>query len=192
MAARCDDAGMARSRDTTPAALTYPDVGATARDDLLDRPPAGYRAEDRWAVIGTGSALFERAGDDVQRWGMQRGAGIRIRTTTTAEGRPVAPGDEAALRIGWWPADVPVRVVYVVDEPRRRGFAYGTLPGHPESGEELFEVVLDPDGTVRAHVRAFSRPGIRVARLGAPVARRVQEVYTRRYLRALPLSRDAR
>ena len=32
----------------------------------------------------------------------------------------------------------PCRVVYVIDEPDIRGFAYGTLPGHPESGEERF------------------------------------------------------
>ena len=180
---------MGRGGDEGRAALTYADVGATAREDLLDQPPRGFRPADRWAPIGTGRALFERAGADVQRWGMQRGAGIRIRTTTLTPGRALVEGDEAHLRIGWWPLDVPVRVVYVVDEPRRRGFAYGTLPGHPESGEELFEVCWGEDDVVRAHVRAFSRPGLFAVRLGAPVARLVQEVYTRRYLRAVPLSR---
>ena len=27
-------------------------------------------------------------------------------------------------------------VVYIIHEPDRQGFAYGTLPGHPESGDE--------------------------------------------------------
>jgi uncharacterized protein (UPF0548 family) len=40
------------------------------------------------------------------------------------------------MRVPLWPRDVPCRVVYVVDEPRRAGFAYGTLPGHPEIGGE--------------------------------------------------------
>lgn len=34
----------------------------------------------------------------------------------------------------------PCRVVYTVTESRRRGFAYGTLPGHPECGEEAFVI----------------------------------------------------
>jgi uncharacterized protein (UPF0548 family) len=49
-------------------------------------------------------------------------------------------------------------VVYVVDDENRRGFAYGTLPGHAERGEELFAVRYDPaDEAVYAEVTAFSR-----------------------------------
>ena len=56
------------------------------------------------------------------------------------------------------PVRAPCRVVYVVDEPDRRGFAYGTLPGHAESGEELFLVRYDPaTDEVYAEVTAFSR-----------------------------------
>ena len=67
----------------------------------------------------------------------------------------------------------PTRVVYVIDEPDRRGFAYGTLPGHPESGEEVF-IVERQAGSTSVEVRAFSRPGRWFTRLGAPVARRIQ------------------
>ena len=42
----------------------------------------------------------------------------------------------------------PVRVVYVIDEPNRKGFAYGTLDGHPESGEESWIVDQTDDGSV--------------------------------------------
>jgi hypothetical protein len=52
----------------------------------------------------------------------------------------------------------PCRVVYVIDEPRRRGFAYGTLPGHPESGEEAFVLEQRDDGTIASNIIAFSRP----------------------------------
>jgi uncharacterized protein (UPF0548 family) len=54
------------------------------------------------------------------------------------DGTPlVSPGTTARLTVKAFGIGfkAPVRVVYVVDEPTRRGFAYGTLPGHPESGE---------------------------------------------------------
>ena len=76
-------------------------------------------------------------------------------------------------------------MVYVVDEPDRAGFAYGTLPGHPESGEELFAVELRTDGSVVATIYAFSRPARWYTRLGGPVARLAQRLMTRRYLAAM-------
>ncbi len=79
----------------------------------------------------------------------------------------------------------PVRVVDVVDEPTRRGFAYGTLPGHPESGEESFVVELGETGDVTLTITAVSRPASRLARLAGQVGRRVQSRITDRYLSAL-------
>jgi uncharacterized protein (UPF0548 family) len=78
-----------------------------------------------------------------------------------------------------------VRVVYVVDEDRRRGFAYGTLPGHPESGEESFVVEHLEDDTVRFAITAFSHPATLLAKLGGPVSRLVQSRVTNRYLHAV-------
>jgi uncharacterized protein (UPF0548 family) len=74
--------------------------------------------------------------------------------------------------------------VYVLDEPNRFGFAYGTLAGHPERGEESFVVSLASD-RVTFDVVAFSRPASALARFGAPVARAVQTRVTRRYLSGL-------
>ncbi len=87
---------------------------------------------------------------------MQRGSGF---TGRHLRARAVE-GAELTVRawIGPVRMTAPTRVVYVVDEPDRRGFAYGTLPGHPESGEELFLVERVGDETW-AEVRAFSRPG---------------------------------
>lgn len=91
------------------------------------------------------------------------------------------------MRLGVGPAAVriPCRVAYVVDEPTRRGFAYGTLPGHPESGEELFVLRQHGEGTLTIEISAFSRPATRLAKLGGPLTRRVQQAMTTRYLRAL-------
>jgi uncharacterized protein (UPF0548 family) len=62
--------------------------------------------------------------------------------------------------------------VYVIDEPDRFGFAYGTLPQHAESGEERFSVEYHPDtDEVWYDIYAFSRPGNFLIRLGYPYAR---------------------
>ena len=63
-----------------------------------------------------------------------------------------------------------------------RGFAYGTLPGHPESGEEAFLVRLEPGGDVVFTLRVFARLASPLARLGGPVSTVVQRLATERYL----------
>lgn len=80
---------------------------------------------------------------------------------------------------------IPCRVVYSADETGRAGFAYGTLPGHPEVGEEAFHVLRCPSGEVTFEVTAFSRPGDLVSRLAGPVGRVVQKSVTRRYLQSV-------
>jgi len=80
----------------------------------------------------------------------------------------------------------PCRVVYVIDEPDIRGFAYGTLPGHPESGEERFAVRYDPKtSAVFAEVMAFSRPGVWWSKAGGPFVVMAQRAIAKRYLRAV-------
>ena len=98
--------------------------------------------------------------------------------------RILAPGDTAQLRL---PIGIqfPVRVVYVVNESKRVGFAYGTLKGHPEEGEEAWIIDYRDDNSVWITVRAFSRPANLFWWCGYPILRVVQEIYTRRYLRAL-------
>ena len=49
--------------------------------------------------------------------------------------------------LGMWTLNA-ARVVFVIDEPGRFGFAYGTLPRHVESGEERFLVERDAAGEV--------------------------------------------
>lgn len=134
--------------------LTYPEVGATATGRL----PAGYNHLDVSTQIGTGRQRFEQAADAVMHWGMQRNAGLRVRASSeTAVVSAVVLVGIAFLR-------APCRVVYVIDEPDVRGFGYGTLPGHPVSGEERFAVRCDPmTSVVFAEVLSFSPTGPRVA-----------------------------
>lgn len=60
------------------------------------------------------------------------------------------------------------------------GFAYGTLPDHPERGEERFLVEWDrADDSVWYDLMAISRPGHWIARLGYPYARYEQAKFRR-------------
>ncbi len=125
--------------------------------------PDGYHHVRKTAVIGHGRPRFEEAAAKVMRWGMLRGAGVRVDATSEV----AAVGSEVLVGIG--PVRAPCRVVYVIDEPDRRGFAYGTLPGHPESGEELFAVRFDPaTDEVHAEVAAFSQARDVVEQAGLP------------------------
>lgn len=165
----------ARLADTS---LTYPEVGAT-RDEL----PAGYKHVAREGRLGVGEQAWALASEALVHWELQRRAGVRVLPSSPT----VVEGADAILLLGFGRVAIPapVRVVYLVDEPRVRGFAYGTLPGHPESGEEAFLVELRPDGTVVCRVTAFSKPVTWLSRLGGPVATLTQRWVTGRYLRSL-------
>jgi uncharacterized protein (UPF0548 family) len=114
--------------------------------------------------------------------------GDRIAGSIGPDGSPLLkPGDSASLRrtVGPVAFDCPVRVIYVVDDPACKGFAYGTLPGHPERGEEAFLIEQEEDGSVWFTVKAFSRPSGLGWWLAAPFLRIVQARTVGRYLRAL-------
>jgi uncharacterized protein (UPF0548 family) len=113
---------------------------------------------------------------------MHRGAGLRV----VADG-PIAVGTNVAfsapLPIGF--VDGTCRIVVVVDEPNRYGFAYGTLSVHPERGEESFVVSRDERGNVRLDIVGVSRPAPAFARLVPPLADHLQDRAVRRYLAAM-------
>jgi uncharacterized protein (UPF0548 family) len=148
------------------AELTYREVGST-RGDL----PTGYHHFSRQVPIGRGRREFVRSGAAVQRWQVQLRAGLRV----SASSPTIVPGTVAILGFGIGPLilQAPCRVVYTVDEPWLQGFAYGTLAGHPESGEEAFRIT------------AFSRPASRLARVAGPVGVVIQRQITSRYFRSV-------
>jgi len=156
--------------------LTYPEHAATAGE-----LPAGYRHVERRALIGTGEAVFDRTVAALFSWQVHRGAGL-----TVLSGPPPAVGARVVTRLG--PPVIgrvaPCRVVYVVDEPRRRGFAYGTVAGHPFRGEESFVVQWADDGDVYFHIRAFSKPATTLVRLATPIVRLLQDIVTDRFVRS--------
>jgi uncharacterized protein (UPF0548 family) len=164
--------------DERDSSFTYASVGATLRGET----PAGYR-RDSWEVdVGPDDdGRFERCGSAVLAWGAQRGAGIRV-----APDRPATLDETYALvlplPVGYVIATA--RVVHVLESDETIGFAYGTLPSHPEEGEEVF-FVHRRAGRVFFEVSAFSRPRDPLARLGAPVTRWLQLRTNRTYLNAI-------
>jgi uncharacterized protein (UPF0548 family) len=161
------------------AGLTYSDVGATCCPSL----PLGFRHDLYERVLGTGDTVFDSATRGLRAWRAHVGAGAVI----APDGAPVEPGQTVVLAVPIGPAwaVAPCRVVYVIEEADRWGFAYGTLPGHPEQGEESFVVERDQSGSVTFRITAFSRPSALFARVGAPVTRAVQRRVTSHYLDAL-------
>ena len=167
-----------RLRELTDAALTYPEVGAT-RDDRL---PGGYGHVFRDVLVGAGPEVFRRTADRLLGWDVHRGAGLKV---TGTHDRALL-GAVVLLQAGPVVAGLqfPCRVVYTISEPGRQGFAYGTLPGHPEQGEEAFLVTITDGTDVHFRIRAFSRPATLPARLGGRLTRLVQRYATGRYVTA--------
>lgn len=158
--------------------FTYPEVGATREARL----PAGYRHVLRDVEVGTGRDTFDRAAEALLTFRVHRNAGLTVGTRA-----PAVPGLPVILRIGAGPLRLtaPCRVVYRIDQPDRQGFAYGTLDGHPERGEEAFVVHLTATGRIRFRITAFSRPASTLARLGGPLTTLAQEFATQRYVQSM-------
>jgi uncharacterized protein (UPF0548 family) len=158
--------------------LTCEVGGLTAEGQF--RVPVGYRGSER--SVRLQSELWEFGAGEVLRWG------VKTRSGFTVEGEgPVRTGQRYWLIAHVGPLKIrePVQVVAVVDEPDRKGFAYGTLTGHPVSGEEAFLIERRQDGSVWFSVRSVTRPSSGAWRLIHPLLRVAQLVYRKRYLRSL-------
>jgi uncharacterized protein (UPF0548 family) len=157
--------------------LTYAEHGATR-----GAMPAGYH-HDQWEADlgGFDEATFDRLSGALLDWRVQRGAGISVYPD-----EPVQPGHTFAFwfRLAGAYVTAAARIVYVTSDADRRGFAYGTLPQHPEQGEEAFHLIRD-GSRMLFRITAFSRPRHPLVRLGAPVSRLVQLRMNQAYLRAM-------
>lgn len=161
------------ARSTEP---TYDHLGST----LDGEPRSGSSIHS--VQLGTGERDLDRAVAGLRTWVCQSGIGAAVHP-------PDAPLEEGttllvALPFGPVTIVVPNRIVAVVAEPTRFGFAYGTLPGHQERGEESFVAELLPDGRVMGRITVDAVPATLAARSGAPVVRRAQRWAITRYLNA--------
>lgn len=140
---------LARLRAAEP---TYDHVGST----LGAEPDAGPQRHESSVKVGVGESAFLSARGALRSWLPQRSLGASIAPTD------VVPGlDETViLSVGVGPLRllVPNRIVSMVDEPDRYGYAYGSLPGHPERGEEFFLVEMLDGGDVVLTIRVDAEP----------------------------------
>lgn len=157
--------------------FSYPAVGATGTT-----PPNGYVVDRTRVRVGDGERAFDAGVSALCKWDHFRLGWVEAIPSEDV----IRPGTVVAVLAGafgtWWLNAC--RIVYVVDDQqgplRRWGFAYGTLPGHAESGEERFLIEWDrDDDAVCYDILAFSRPRHPLARLGYPLARRLQRRFAR-------------
>lgn len=191
-----------------PDLMTYPPEGFTPSES---RARIGH-GDQRFETAVTQALTWqiqERSGIKVQVEDQPDDDEVRYNPVTFDEsGVPIAPASIGTPRVEKFAPDgtplltagtsatltmhafgrtvlAPVRVVSIIDENDRKGFAYGTLEGHPLSGEESFVVERTPDGSVWLQIRQFSQPSSRGWRFVAPFVRRQQKVMAEKYLEAL-------
>jgi uncharacterized protein (UPF0548 family) len=156
--------------------FTYTAVGATLETSGV-AIPSGYNVDRTRIRLGAGDADFAAAKQAIRAWKHFDMGWVGI----WPAGIPIEKGSIAVVlthSLGLWSAHT-ARIVYTLDEPRRFGFAYGTLPGHAEQGEERFLVEQLDDGSVWYDVIAFSRPRHILAKLSYPMVRRLQKRFGR-------------
>jgi uncharacterized protein (UPF0548 family) len=156
--------------------MTYKPVGATA-----GKSPPGYLQSRTRIKLGEGEETFVAAKSALRNWAQFQLGWIELCWSDV----PIEPGRVVAVLahvLGIWSLNA-CRIVYVVDEAgtsSRFGLAYGTLPAHAESGEELFLVEWNRhDNAVWYDLSSFSRPNELLARLGHPYVRRKQRQFQR-------------
>jgi uncharacterized protein (UPF0548 family) len=166
-------------------------------DAAIGPAPDGYRYFRRSIPLAhafvpddpAADRAFERARAMLRTWGPQIGAGMHVEVESS-DG--LLPAPEAGLEgrltarvAGLVPLRAPFRIVAAdFDSADWAGFAYETLPGHPERGREAFYVTR-ADGLVEFTVMAFSQPAVWYSRLGGPITRMLQNRYTNKYLLAM-------
>jgi len=163
--------------------FTYSEVGATRA-----RAPRGYPLNHHRDPIGTGPGDYGRAVDAIRGWAMYR----LPWTTLCWPDRPAEPGSVVAVLVhhfGFWSLN-PCRVIYTLDdddgEVTRFGFAFGTLPGHAEQGEERFTVERrHADDSVWFEIYTFARAHHPLVRLGGPLLPRIQYRFGREAVAAM-------
>lgn len=160
------------------ASLSYDHVGTS-----LPIADGSWPERAEQVELGVGSEVFDAAVEGLRRWACHRGIGATVYPADA----PIEIGSTLLVVLPAGPLSivVPDRVVAVVDEPRRFGFAYGTLDGHQERGEESFVIEHLPDDRVVASIGLDAVPATAAARLAAPFVGVFQRVAVRRYLAAL-------
>ena len=151
------------------APFNYTHIRATNSTD----PVPGFDNDHHSIYLGDGDEVFNKARLVLERWDHFPDNWTKIfdLNSDIRQGNVVL----VTFRIFglWWVNSA--QIVYTMNEQNRFGFAYGTLKGHLESGEEVFYIEKDETGKVFYHIKAFSSPAYWFVKLGYPVARFFQK-----------------
>jgi uncharacterized protein (UPF0548 family) len=132
--------------------------------------PRGYTLDHTRSEIGAGSEAFARAKAAMRQWQHFDLGWVRV-ANPSAEISVDALVAVEAHALGQWSVNLS-RILYVIDEPFRFGYGYGTTPIHIERGEERFLLEYDPDSqTVSYDLLAVSQPAHWMVRLAFPYTR---------------------
>jgi len=159
--------------------VTYKEVGQSFSDVC----PSGYQPGHYVMELGKSEGTFERAVAALEAWGSHQTRWTKV----FPEFPSIVVGESVIVMIGFNTLSIaaPCRIVRVVDDEDRFGFAYGTLPGHPEQGEESFLITRSSDGSVTFVIKSFSRPQGKALRLASPISQLIQSRVTKQYLNAM-------
>jgi uncharacterized protein (UPF0548 family) len=173
-----DEAIRAFIDEQAPLGFTYPAVDG--RKGVI---PPGYHLDHARFLLGRGEQAFAGAKTALRSWKQFDVGWASARPGDT----PIAAGQTVAVvfRVFGQGSMCSARIVYTIDEANRFGFAYGTLPGHVESGEEQFLIERTEDGAVWYDVRAFSRPQHVLTKIGFPFVRCLQKRFVRQSAAAM-------
>jgi len=170
------DAFLLRAKDQS---FSYSEVGSTR-----GQTPDGYTFDHNRTTLGAGGETFRRAILALRAWEMFNLGWCRL----FPRNAPITVGTTVAAvfhHFGFWSKNAS-RIVYVVEEERRFGFAYGTLRQHAERGEERFTVEWNErDDSVVYDILAFSTPEQWQAKLANPLARMLQKRFVRDSMAAM-------
>jgi uncharacterized protein (UPF0548 family) len=161
------------------AEFNYTELGQT-RDTQC---PAGYNRDYHQIELGSGAGNFACAREALQNWQIFKNSWLHLCNPTIS----LEVGTTLIVQVkhlGFYSL-IADRVVYIIDEPRAFGFAYGTLMGHAAQGEERFLIEWLEDDRVIFSLFAFSKPGHPLAILGKPIMRWLQQQGSSKYLQAL-------
>ena len=125
--------------------------------------------------LGTGKKVFEIGKQAIMQWEMFPKKWIKLYPTkpTVGIGETVAV---TAKYLGLWWVNI-TRIAYVINDMEIFGFAYGTLPGHMEKGEELFQIRMDEKENVYFELIAISKPNTLIAKISYNMMRSLQKKF---------------
>jgi uncharacterized protein (UPF0548 family) len=167
--------------EQSPLKHTYDAIGATRGESWADNVPAGFDVDHTRACLGAGAQTFSAAKEALRGWRQFQLGWVEPWPTDV----PLLPDKVVSIvaRLGPFYWSNACRILHAFDERgpiERFGFAYGTLPGHAERGEERFLIEWNhDDDSVWFDILAFSRPRHVLARLGYPVVRLLQKRFAR-------------